>query len=501
MLLRRQADAAAALEHAHRAEQAATIAKSLAILDWVDAARVDESKLFEGAERWVRGGADGTPNIAEFVVGGISAMLGISPESAFCRVASLLNLRHRHPSLFRLAVEGDVAMWEALSVADRAASAGLSAVACEVFDRLCATALRFQPWSRVRGQVDKWIIQADPQLAAERAEKAALCRKIEVGSIKDGHCDLWGRVDAADGVALDQALNHVADVLPDGDLGHRRAAALGMMARSALGQEPLALRGGLDASTPGHVRHADDQASVLGSAPTGASESVVEGRTRTPLRPERKAELVVHITAVDLVDPSAGVATVDRWGHLLADELPRFLTGCRVTVRPIVDAAAVTATDAYVVPPTMRFALGQRNPVDAFPFGSRRSAACDADHTVLFDAEAAPGHGQTNLGNLAPLSRFTHRLKTHGGWRLTQPSPGVLEWESPLGYRYLVTPEGSTCIGRPVPRGDEWWLREPPEPDAPPSSFPREELAPPGEPCPPDPGMREPLLPLQSPAA
>lgn len=154
-------EAAEGLERAHHAEQAANVEKALLILAMVDHARVDEAALVEGTERWIAGVSDGTPLIAEFIIGEISAILGVSPEAAFVRVASLLNLRHRHPTLFRLGIEGHVWLWEVLLVADRCASARLSAEACARFDGFWATALRFQPWSRVRKQVERWIIQAD----------------------------------------------------------------------------------------------------------------------------------------------------------------------------------------------------------------------------------------------------------------------------------------------------------------------------------------------------
>ncbi len=49
----------------------------------------------------------------------------------------------------------------------------------------------------------------------------------------------------------------------------------------------------------------------------------------------------------------------------------------------------------------------------------------------------------TRSSNLGPLSRRVHRAKTHGGWRLEQPEPGVFTWTSPHGLRYQVSPLGS----------------------------------------------------------
>jgi hypothetical protein len=39
--------------------------------------------------------------------------------------------------------------------------------------------------------------------------------------------------------------------------------------------------------------------------------------------------------------------------------------------------------------------------------------------------------------NLAPLCRFHHRLKTHGGWTYERIAPRTFRWTSPLGHVYI----------------------------------------------------------------
>jgi hypothetical protein len=57
--------------------------------------------------------------------------------------------------------------------------------------------------------------------------------------------------------------------------------------------------------------------------------------------------------------------------------------------------------------------------------------------------------GQTRPGNLGPLHRFAHRVKTHGnGWSLTQPRPGVFIWRTPTGYVVRVDQDGTHQLGR-----------------------------------------------------
>ena len=140
------------------------------------------------------------------------------------------------------------------------------------------------------------------------------------------------------------------------------------------------------------------------------------------------------------------MAYVDKWGPLLPEQLPRFLAGSRVIVRPVIGPATINPVDAHDPTAVMRFAVEQRNPVDVFPYGTRSSANCDLDHTIPY----TPGEvGQTHLGNLGPLSRFTHRAKTFGGWQLQQPEPGVFHWTSPAGYEDIVTADGTTRIHVP----------------------------------------------------
>jgi hypothetical protein len=72
----------------------------------------------------------------------------------------------------------------------------------------------------------------------------------------------------------------------------------------------------------------------------------------------------------------------------------------------------------------------------------------DLDHTVEF--HPAPGDppggddarplGSTSAGNLGPVCRHHHRLKTETAFTLHQPRPGLFAWTDPTGHTYLVQP-------------------------------------------------------------
>jgi len=57
----------------------------------------------------------------------------------------------------------------------------------------------------------------------------------------------------------------------------------------------------------------------------------------------------------------------------------------------------------------------------------------DIDHVTPWD-----DGGKTTPENLGSLCRRHHRLKTHGGWKVTSASDGSCEWISPTGKHYLV---------------------------------------------------------------
>lgn len=550
MVSREAADNLAALDHAHQADVAARTAELVCLARACDLHRVDASIIVDGAERLVSLGGDGTPLVGEFLAAEIGALLQVSPASAQRRLGQALNLRHRHPRLWELTVQGLVDPRHALMVADACAQADLSMAACAVVDRNCAVSLAMQPIGRLWGQLAGWIAAADPERARDRAERLAGWRGVVVDPISDGATGVHGRLDARDGIALDDALAQLAQQLPAGmDVNVRRAASLGMLARWATGQEPLPPLTDAAASTATtattattvgeadsdgvvgealfrvdadgttiRAAHADAQRFGGGPCDSPAPGEALAGEqdeAKDPFTPGgtvgsggtagsggaagscgcgwsvfagmldhmrcRPREVVVHLDGDALADPMSGVARIEGWGVVLAGQLRHLLADSTVIVRPVLDPHTISHSDSYRVPDRMRRWVEVRNPVDVFPFGTRAAKGCEQDHTVPFDPDVPDGHGQTRPNNLGPLSGFTHRAKTHGGWRVEQPVEGVYYWESPAGYQYLVSSLGTIRVRRPAPRGDEWWTVEPPDrdtdPDPPEWHDPRNDTA------------------------
>ncbi|HEU5036823.1 MAG TPA: HNH endonuclease signature motif containing protein, partial [Nocardioides sp.] len=77
-------------------------------------------------------------------------------------------------------------------------------------------------------------------------------------------------------------------------------------------------------------------------------------------------------------------------------------------------------------------------PADTFPYASCTSDSMQIDHTIPH----AEG-GATGVGNYGPMTTSHHRIKTHGGWQVQQPFPGIYLWRDPHGAHYLVDHTGT----------------------------------------------------------
>lgn len=407
------AEAVDAIDHTRQHRRAAEVAEKIALLHAAQLYEITNDTITEWVEQLLPSQVDGVPPVGEFLAYELGPILGISPTSAFWEISHVLWVHHRHPVLWEAFLQGTLWWWQATKIAEACQHLDVEQVA--TIDRRSAQALAQWPWTRLWHHLPAWILDLDPH-AETRERHTRTARRIDVGQIEDGHCHIQGKLAADDAIAFNHVIAELAQQMPDPDLpeelhftdaeaaqlrrNHRRAAAVGELARRATGQDPLDIN----------------------------------------------VDLVIHIDATD-EQFGTGVARVQGWGNLLTSSLPDFLARSNVTVRPVLDPTMLHAIDAYRPTDAMRLALEVRNPVDVFPFGSRPARSCDLDHTQPYRANTTAG--QTGMHNLGPLSRRAHRAKTHGGWSHEQPQPGVYRWRSPAGYEYLVTAHGTTRLVTP----------------------------------------------------
>ena len=228
-------------------------------------------------------------------------------------------------------------------------------------------------------------------------------------------------LDTPDALLFDQTVTRIAGDLKElgdtEDLDVRRARAVGILADP---QHALDLLSGRDGAAPSH------------GARAGATN------------------LYVHLTPADLAADLDRTAPVPPRSRSSAPPPP----GCSPTGSPgspqpaprspCAPSSTSTPTGpstSTTHPTAMRETVVLRDAHCVFPGCRRDSRACDLDHiTEYLPMEDGGPPGQTRPGNLAPLCRTHHRVKTHTAWHYKRLDDGSYVWTAPTGHQYHVTP-------------------------------------------------------------
>jgi hypothetical protein len=445
---------------------------------WVDLHHPDSQapaeKTLPGAERGRQLGGDGTPEVLEFAAAELGARMETSVGSARALMADALDLRHRLPELWQLIVAGGVPSWKARKVAQ--ATRHLSRSAAMHVDAAVARAITSLPWGRFETLLAAKIIEADPRAAEEQAKIWEAERFVRAGRTgQSGLKLLIAKANSGDVIWFMATVNRIAEILRlQGDLDSadvRRSKAIGVLAQPALAlqmlwefrnqQHPAA-----EPQQPEEPIHNDRKASFDHSTKEPPLERAVSaepvesagrGLITQPagvdvrkLRPQ--VMLHIHLSHEALLTADllgGGIARLEGVGPLALGQVRRFLrdTGCDIRVQPVIDPQDTPPVDGYEIPRRIREAIFLRMPASCFPYatGIRRM---DLDHTKPYLPLARGGPSrQTGVHNLGPMTRFEHRIKTHGRWRVRQPEPGVWIWRSPHRAYYLVTNAGTHNLG------------------------------------------------------
>ena len=153
----------------------------------------------------------------------------------------------------------------------------------------------------------------------------------------------------------------------------------------------------------------------------------------------------VHLTDTTLAT-GQGVLRVEQHGPIVASQLSELLGHDQIIVKPVIDLNNRISVDAYEIPDRIRERVKLIHPVEQFVYGTAETTMrTDLDHTAAYDPTGPPD--QTSTWRLAPLARFSHRVKTHGGWTVRRLDDGALEWISPHRYTFRVDHTGTHPLG------------------------------------------------------
>lgn len=369
-----------------------------------------------------------------------------------------------------------------------------------VEDRVLPTAPE-RPVSRLRRDVEEALLAVDPADAVERHEHARTRRHVTRPRVEpDGMASLRLLLPAEDATRVDGVLDHAAraaracgdprtldqlraDGLRDLVVGTDEEAGPGFAwevgtltarlgDRTAHGTtlrpvEPLVLGAGPAAdaawttespATPAPERRPDVRPD---ESPEPAGPAPVR---RTGRRPGAQVRLTVAASTVLGLDDRP--AELDGYGPVDAVTARALAVGGdwrRIVTDPASGAVLDVGRAHYRPPVPLAEHVRARDRHCAAPGCTVPASRADLDHTRPFHADPRsssapcgngpdagrddpPGDpGTAHLGvtaahNLGPLCRRHHRLKTEAGYALRQLRPGVFEWLTPTGHRYLVRP-------------------------------------------------------------
>lgn len=131
---------------------------------------------------------------------------------------------------------------------------------------------------------------------------------------------------------------------------------------------------------------------------------------------------------------------------MLASHLARLVGHADIQVTPVIDLAEIRSVNSYEHPEHLKERTRLRVvTVDVFPHAVALGGRyVDHDHPVPYDTGGPPG--QTSDLNVAPLSRGSHRAKTHLPYRVEQLGLGSYLWSTPHGLIRLVDPTGTHAV-------------------------------------------------------
>ncbi|MFL6106564.1 MAG: HNH endonuclease signature motif containing protein [Marmoricola sp.] len=403
------------------------------VAEWAELHRIDDP---ETATRSVATFGDtpvslageGAPHVSQFAVLELGAALGLTRRATEHLFSEVLELVHRLPLTWTRVTSGSLNSWRGRRIA--ASTQHLSPEAAAFVDSQVAPVAKRISAAELQRLIDTAIARFMPVHAEQVAAAAEETQGVEIlfdQPSYTGTCRIFGELDMADALDLEQALRvgaeqqeQLGSELP---LKARLAKALGNLAR---GELVLDYNSGLP------------EGSRI-SRPDGGSPLAL------PTTAPRQVVLYTHLHA-------DGTAVVENRGpHLVtADQVREWCrTAGVVTVRPVLDLNEELTASGYRPTETQREQVALRDRWCPFPYCECSARYGDKDHIEEFDPGGPPG--QTTSSNLAGPCRTHHRVKTFSDWSYTRVGADAYLWRSPHGYVFLKDRTGTRDLTpRPV---------------------------------------------------
>lgn len=389
----------------------------------------------------------------------ISAALRMSGNSAQYKIDIARSLIKTLPNTCSALATGEISPAHANVIARETAAAIREGLPLEAIERIEESAIahaEFHTPAQVGNKVRTMLAQIAPKEFEEIVVRARDTRKVSMYRESDGIATIVAILPAEDAQTVMSAIENFVIRANRRDEEARSHAAKAEIIRTAFfGRAPSTYESAKKNSGAGvsgeQIKMTAEEEAAFNN------EYVPDLRTMDMKRADALSEIAgiaVSLSADEAKSHRRSVSvnvTIDLPTLLGLNENPGQLAGYGVLPAQVVRALASegkwrrfitdpnTGTlldygrDSYQPPQDLVDYLIARDRTCRFP-GCRQSAArADIDH-----AEAWEDGGETSAANLGALCRRHHRMKTHGGWKLSSNEDGSCSWESPDGHRYFV---------------------------------------------------------------
>ncbi|MEV0672786.1 HNH endonuclease signature motif containing protein [Mycobacterium sp. NPDC050441] len=356
----------------------------------------------------------------EAVAAEVSAALNISRGRAGTQIHHARVLRDKLPLVAARFAVGDIdhrvvrMIIARTGIVDPAVWAGL--------DEELAT--RAHKWMRLserqlRDRVDQWIAKLDPN-GVRVPPNVDEERFVQIEPSSPGMASVWANVHAADGVALSQRLDAVADTVCEHDprtREQRRADAVGPVAR-------------LESQLPCLCGREDCPATQKRAAADAALVHVLAGQATVDGTSDDPGYLAGHgILPAESVRDLAATAKIKP---------VRMPTEPGEPSDPTEPAEPENSEPQYRPSVALSEFIRWRDLTCRFPGCDAPAERCDIDHTAPWPA------GPTHPSNTKLYCRAHHLVKTFcPGWTDRQLPDGTVVFTAPTGHTHITEPHGA----------------------------------------------------------
>lgn len=312
-----------------------------------------------------------------------------------CRLATARRVRSQLPAVWAAWHEGTMSTRK-ITLIDRAADRLTQDSSLGMLDVAVVDVASGKTPAQLRSWLDRFVESLETDAAADRHRKAHRGRSVWVRPASDGMAYLTALIPELSAAAIDSRLDAEARSLPTIDPRTHEQSRADFLVDLLL---TSASEGGDPQPTP---TIANIGVIVPVQSLMGLSDAPGE-------LADRSASVPAELIRTKAIEPGT------LFWRLLTDERGNLL-----------DVAKL----GRFAPDNLGQAIRFRDGSSAFPTSTVPAERCDLDHTV---AHPAP----TTAANLGPLHRRVHNLKTAGLLSVRQPEPGVFEWTTRTGHKYM----------------------------------------------------------------